>query len=290
MMINFMKKFLGFILCFAMILCFALPALAATSCEEWVDDFKKENSIEELKEKYRDNQGYFEFKEAYPAYHIKDDAFFEKLLLGAKMSSFISEEYYVGLFMDFDPEEFEFIEDPYVTFRIYDSKIEKQIDFFYSTKITHEQFASFASGVDGSVNDGDLGEVKNLSFLYYDLENRRYAGKKIPEGSVMKMVIWFVYIDSDKGEFFVPYVIKQDGGETFLENGKIYTLKECAKIMKEAVYVRKDSLTETVDVVYPWQIALIAVVGVAAAVGLFFGGKALIVYNQTRRRGGHHYY
>ena len=71
-------------------------------------------------------------------------------------------------------------------------------------------------------------------------------------------------------------------------------MKFCSKcgkeIMKEAVYVRKDSLTETVDVVYPWQIALIAVACVAAAVGLFFGGKALIEYNQTRRRGGYHHF
>ena len=38
---DYMKKFLGFILCFVMILCFALPAFAATSCEEWMDESKE---------------------------------------------------------------------------------------------------------------------------------------------------------------------------------------------------------------------------------------------------------
>ena len=150
-----------------------------------------------------------------------------------------------------------------------------------------EEFMLFIKNIDSDISAGKFGKVKKFSLLLADFLNFKLTGID----HTTSLMVAFAYVKSNEGEFLVPYTVIQTYGEPIFEDGKIYTLKECTKIMKSEISVGKMSTrVETTNVLYPWQIALIAVAGVAALVGLFFGGKALIVYNQTRRRGGYHHF
>ena len=73
-----MKKISILFLCLALICVFTLPAFAATSCEDWLNEAKTDE-LEKLEESIFSNE-FFKATEThiYPMYHITDDAFFEK--------------------------------------------------------------------------------------------------------------------------------------------------------------------------------------------------------------------
>jgi hypothetical protein len=282
---DYMKKILGFLLCFVMILCFALPAFAVESVQSWLDNAREEEQdrIEYWENRYAEKNGEYEIK-SYPMYHIADDDFYEKISLFNGIDKFISEKYDIITFAlsNENPEDFNCNiswttgTDSLITSGVIAEKI-----------VDPEEFMLFIENIDSDISAGKFGKVKNVSLLLADFVNFKLNG----EGDTTSLIITFAYIESEKGEFLVPYTVIQTYGEPILENGKIYTLKECTKIMKSEISVGKMSTrVETTKVLYPWQIALIAVAGVAALAGLFFGGKALIVYNQTRRRGGYHHF
>ena len=274
-----MKKISILFLCLALICVFTLSAFAATSCEEWLNEAKTDE-LEKLEESIFSNE-FFKATEThiYPMYHITDDAFFEKVMLWNKMSSFISQKYDFGIFSDSW-----LCENPIWGNADYNTSTERLETVFTLNIAEYQKFNEFLVNVDSHINAGDFGSVKDVSLLYGDFISVNINGVD------SSLYLCFAYIQSNKGEFFVPYTFLQTAGEPILENGKIYTLKECTKIMKKSISFSEGSRTETSNILYPWQIALIAVACVAAAVGLFFGGKALIEYNQTRRRGGYHHF
>lgn len=274
-----MKKFAVLFLCLALICVFTLPTFAATSCEEWLDEAQIDE-VEKCAEDIFSNEIYKATEtHVYPMYHITDDAFFKKLMLWNKMSSFISQKYDFGIFSDSW-----LCENPILGNADYNTSTERLETVFTLNIAEYQKFNEFLVNVDSHINAGDFGSVKDVSLLYGD-----FISVNI-NGADSSLYLCFAYIQSNKGEFFVPYTFLQTAGEPILENGKIYTLKECTKIMKKSISFSEGSRTETSNILYPWQIALIAVVGVAVLVGLFFGGKALIEYNQTRRRGGYHHF
>ena len=205
--------------------------------------------------------------------HIKDDLFFEKVLNGVSLSKCVSDYFYIGIFAD------TFLSDLVL--------YEKSIDdshFFGVADIDYEKFAEFIESTDNRIASGEFGTVSEAELLYYDLEFYISDGDDggYDKSKVLSLCVWFVHIQSNNGEFLVPYTIIQDGGNgNIFENGKSYSLKDCSKLMRDNVYT-KNKYIETTNILYPWQIALIAVLGVAALVGVVFGIRALIERGKTR--------
>ena len=277
-----MKKFAVLFLCLLLIIGGTLPVFAAESVQSWLDSAREEtkDKTEEIENDVISRYKASKIYGTYPVRHIKDDLFFEKVLNGVSFSKCISDYYYVGVFAD------TFLQDSDLV--LYEKSIDDS-NLFGVADTDHEKFSEFLENTDNKIALGEFGKVSNAELLYYDLEFLvSYGG--YDKSKALSLFVWFVHIKSNKGEFLVPYTIFQKGGDgNIFENGKSYKLKDCAKIMRDNVYT-ENKYIETTNILYPWQIALIAVVGVAAAVGLFFGGKALIEYNQTRRRGGYHHF
>ena len=267
-----MKKISILFLCLFMMMFFNLSIFAATSCEEWLN----EAQIDEVEKRAEDifsNEVYKATEtHVYPMYHITDDAFFKKLMLWNKMSSFISQKYDFGIFSD----SWLCTKPVLAEAEYYTQKTGSMKSVFTLNIAEYQKFNEFLANVDSHINAGDFGIVKDVSLLYGD-----FISVNI-NGADSSLYLCFAYIQSDRGEFFVPYTFLQTVGEPILENGKIYTLKECTTIMKKSISFSEDSRTETTNVLYPWQVVLIAVLGVAALVGAFFGIKALIERGKTR--------
>ena len=280
-----MKKFAVLFLCLLLIIGGAFPAFAAESVQSWLDNAREEEQdrIEEIENHYYEKNDEYEIK-SYPMYHIADDGFYEKISLFNGIDKFISEKYDIITFAlpNENPEDFNCNiswtagHEALITSGMVAEKI-----------VDPEEFMLFIKNIDSDISAGKFGKVKNVSLLLADFLNFKLNG----EGDTTSLMVAFAYVKSNEGEFLVPYTVIQTYGEPILENGKIYTLKECTKIMKSEISLGKMSTrVETTNILYPWQIALIAVACVAVLVGLFFGGKALIEYNQTRRRGGYHHF
>ncbi len=271
-----MKKFAVLFLCLFLLIGGTLPAFAADNVQSWLDSAREEEQdrIEYLESQYTEENGEYEIK-SYPMYHIIDDLFYEKISFFNGIDKFISEKYDIITFAlpNENPEDF-----------ICSISMATGSDYLISSRVgaekvvDPEEFMLFIENIDSDISSEKFGKVKNISLLLADFFNFKLTGEDYPTS----LLIAFAYVKSDEGEFFVPYTFVQTDGEPILENGKIYTLKECTTIMKKSISFSKNSRTETTNVLLPWHIAIIAVVGVAALVGVVFGIRALIERGKTR--------
>ena len=199
---------------------------------------------------------YFNFdldKIQYYGKHISDDVFYKKLLDGKKFSKFIYEDEWdciVDGESGYEKEGYYFMK---IVYRPYLD--ETRADTHYQTPLplNEEWFAA----LDEVLLSGELGKIKNISFLSYDADNssRPYIGGDEQEQTKFDESLWdnvtedyysawFAYIKSDTGEYLFPCVIEGNMG---IENGRVYELYECAEIMNANMYVVEDFYAELVE-------------------------------------------
>ena len=199
---------------------------------------------------------YFNFdldKIQYYGKHISDDVFYKKLLDGKKFSKFIYEDEWdciVDGESGYEKEGYYFMK---IVYRPYLD--ETRADTHYQTPLplNEEWFAA----LDEVLLSGELGKIKNVSFLSYDADNssRPYIGGDEQEQTKFDESLWdnvtedyysawFAYIKSDTGEYLFPCVIEGNMG---IENGRVYELYECAEIMNANMYVVEDFYAELVE-------------------------------------------
>ena len=188
----------------------------------------------------------------YFAKHITDDAFYKKLCEGKKISKFTDEHKWDCVY----DEASGFWKSGFTKIQYFSDNGETAVTYYEKALPLNEDW--FAA-LDEALLSGELGKIKNVSFLSYDVDNRKsarpYIGTDEQEQTNFDESLWdnvtdefysawFAYIESDTGEYLFPCVIEGDMG---IESGKVYELYECAEIMNANMYVVEDFYTELVE-------------------------------------------
>ncbi len=262
----------------------ALPAFAAESLQEWLDSEseKEAERIAQIESYLAEEYGECEMI-SYPMKHIKDTLFFQKVSFFNGMDKFISDENDIvtlAFYKEDDvPQTALIFNASYGAGNIgYDQAC--TTGFEDRRELVPEEFVAFLENIDADIKAGDFGKISDVSLLFSTLPAVRLDNQQ----THTVIFVSFVYIQSEKDEFLVPYMFFQKRGELVLENGKIYTLKECTKIMSDELSLVKSSMNEVTDeaLFNPFEIVIPAVLCIAVAVGIFFGAKALLAYFKTQ--------
>ncbi len=177
--------------------------------------------------------------------HISDDVFYKKLLDGKKFSRFIYEDEWdciVDGEAGYEKDGYYFMK---IVYRPYLDETRSDTHYQTPLPLNDEWFAA----LDEALLSGELGKITNVSFLSYDVDNRRVQTPEIDESLLDNVTdefysAWFAYIESDTGEYLFPCVIEGNMG---IESGKVYELYECAEIMNANMYVVEDFYAELVE-------------------------------------------
>lgn len=232
---------------------FSINTLASNVSQTQKSEYWLEKTRVEAREKIKLPQKYIDFDEIkYFAKHITDDVFYKKLCEGKKMSKFLDEDKWDCIY----DGEWEHWQSGFT--KIQYSPFSKATinDTHYDTPLPLNE--DWFAALDEALLSGELGKIKNVSFLSYDVDNRRGARVQIGLGGPYPEIdeslwdnvtdefysAWFAYIESDKGEYLFPCVIEGNMG---IENGRVYELYECAEIMNANMYVVEDFYAELVE-------------------------------------------
>ncbi len=273
-----MKKIAILFLSLILLISSALPAFAAESLQGWLDSEREKEAerIAQIESKLIEKYGYCQLQ-SYPMKHIKDTLFFQKVSFFNGMDKFISDENDIVTLVLSAHEQTELIYN--ISFSYADDDDHAlTTGQITSTKVVAEEFLSYIKKVDADIADGTFGKVNDVSLLFAWFPNFGY------DNDIVTIEVSFVYIQSSKGEFLVPYILSQSGREPILENGKIYKLSECLEVLDESLSTSLMSWIEVTDemVFNPFEIVLPAVLCIAVAMGIFFGAKALLAYFKTK--------
>ena len=249
-----MKKILALLLT---LILFALNIFAADVSETQTSDFWLEKAKNEALEYLNMPLTYIKLNNVkYFAKHINDDAFYRKLCEGDKLSRFVDVDKW-DIILD---EKSNYLKSGFLKVIYYripneaNSRTDGETHYDMPLPLNDEWFAA----LDEALLSGELGNIKNVSFLSYDVDNRRGARVQIGLGGPYPEIdeslwdnvtedfysAWFAYIESDTGEYLFPCVIEGDMG---IESGKVYELYECAEIMNANIYVVEDFYAELVE-------------------------------------------
>ena len=204
------------------------------------------SALPRVKELYLDDVKYF-------AKHITHDAFYKKLCEGEKISKFTNDSKWDCIYEEIS----KFWEIGFAKIQYFNDTGETAVTYYENPlPLDDEWFAA----LDEALLSGELGKIKNVSFLSYDVDNRldhRFDNRYMPSGPVPEIdeslwdnvtdefySAWFAYIESDTGEYLFPCVIDGNMG---IESGKVYELYECAEIMNANIYVVEDFYAELVE-------------------------------------------
>lgn len=196
---------------------------------------------------------YIDFDDVkYFAKHITHDTFYKKLCEGKKISKFTDENKWDCIY----DEASGFWKSGFTKIQYFNDTGETAVTYYENPlPLNDEWFVA----LDEALLSGELGNIKNVSFLSYDVDNRKsarpYIGTDGQEQTNFDESLWdnvtedfysawFAYIESDTGEYLFPCVIEGNMG---IESGKVYELYECAEIMNANMYVVEDFYTELVE-------------------------------------------
>ncbi len=276
-----MKKIIILFLSLILITSSALPVFAADSLQDWVDyaSMEEQARIDEIENKLKEEYGECEMK-SYPMKHIKDNTFFQKISFFNKMDKFISDknDIITFVFLPGRPEE-PICHIYYGAGRQDESRLPLGSNIC-TAEVVPNEYVSFLTALDEEIQADKFGKIKECSLLFGTFVNFKLNIEEM----ITTLEIAFVYIQSDGSEFLIPYIFAQTRGEPVLENGKIYTLAECADILDVKLSTLEFSWTEETDefLIDPLEIMLMVVLIAAVAVGSVFGVKALTKHIKTK--------
>ena len=263
-----MKKILALFITALMAVVLTLPISAANADEKnsvdyWLEKAKSE-ALEDMSDvttrHNKDDITYF-FND------INDDLFFAKIYNGKHISDYINEKYWNYLIYsenykgnngwDYATKISDYWSEYHKKYHPdYYERFDANRDKYCVTFFRAETFdiLNFFSQVDDILKSKEIGNIKNVSFLSYEANNTFHGGTKLylwTEKCSYTYNAIFAYIESDQGEFLVPYVISGTNedfrGTMGLENGKLYEVYECAETMYNNMYIVIDDFTDIVD-------------------------------------------
>ena len=158
------------------------------------------------------------------SHRINDNDFYKKLDPEDGMAKYISNDVFLATYINANINVSVGDKEP-----IYVSTYNKETNrWMFTAKDVNagseKPLKEWISTVGEILQSDIIGEIYGVDFLYFTSSEEAWE--------IYHCGIIFAYINTENGEFLVPYVLFGDSG---LENGKLYEIHECATIMQENI-------------------------------------------------------